>query len=195
MKTHLLPQRLDLWQVAQRTECSQRLMCILQEKRAQHSQLQGQLKEAQDEWNEVVAAHVHLQTEVRSMRRSLEVDLQTFTCHALSMFCKCDSVTGHNGSNVIYIACLWHFVCDCTANCQNEVLKQCTLKSCDLGPASSLDFTTWGVCMHSCARVITPYNQEEHMHNATTMHAMPSACFENCQFGSCRPLTFKPVEG
>ena len=66
-------------QVAERTESSQKLACVLQERKAQQDLLQCQLHEAQTEWTEAVADHMQLQTDVQSMRRSLEV------CNALGL--------------------------------------------------------------------------------------------------------------
>lgn len=61
--------------VAERTESSQKLACVLQERKAQQDLLQCQLHEAQNEWTEVVADYMQLQTDVQSMRRSLEMSL------------------------------------------------------------------------------------------------------------------------
>ena len=88
-----------LWmQVAERTESSQKLACVLQERKAQQDLLQCQLHEAQTEWSEVVADHMQLQTDVQSMRRSLEV------CIALpspcsKVFCEGSRSSLHNADD------------------------------------------------------------------------------------------------
>lgn len=72
-----------LLQVVQCKERSERLMGLLEARRAERSQLQGQLQEAEANWSNTVADHVQLQAEVHSMRHLLEVCLQLHAFHIM----------------------------------------------------------------------------------------------------------------